>query len=320
MGSWSVHLTTNKDQIQAFLRRDPVYAAYAIGDLEPEHFPFCTWYLAEASKQPSALALLYRRLEPPVLLTMGETTGIAAIFDEVALPQHVYMAALGAHLQVFEAHYDFSGDRIRPMLRMNLAPEACQTVCKLPANATPRRLSSADVPAIEALYAAGGPFAPDAFSPSQVAEGTFFGLEGQALGHMKRGPLIAVAGTHLVAPTMGVAAVGNIYTHPAQRGKGYGQLVTSAVTEDLLKRNLLVVLNVDESNTAAVHLYEKLGYRVHCPFVEGGGRRRTADGGQRSEVRGQGLPPAVAGLPSAVVGLPSAVNDQQTCQNRYQLT
>ncbi len=124
MGSWSVHLTNNKDQIQAFLRRDPVYAAYAIGDLEPEHFPFCTWYLAKNSKQPCALALLYRRLEPPVLLTMGDTNGIAAIFDEVALPKHVYMAAQTEHLQVFEAHYDFSGDRIRPMLRMRLAPEA----------------------------------------------------------------------------------------------------------------------------------------------------------------------------------------------------
>ena len=48
MGSWSVSLTTDKDQIEAFLRRDPVYAAYAIGDLEPEHAPFCTWRLAEA--------------------------------------------------------------------------------------------------------------------------------------------------------------------------------------------------------------------------------------------------------------------------------
>ena len=62
MGSWSVHLTTDKDQIEAFLRRDPVYAAYAIGDLEPEHAPFCTWHLAEASEQAGALALLYRRL------------------------------------------------------------------------------------------------------------------------------------------------------------------------------------------------------------------------------------------------------------------
>ena len=56
MGSWSVHLTTDKGQIEAFLRRDPVYAAYAIGDLEPEHDPFCTWRLAEVDGQIQALA------------------------------------------------------------------------------------------------------------------------------------------------------------------------------------------------------------------------------------------------------------------------
>ncbi len=143
------------------------------------------------------------------------------------------------------------------------------------------------MPEIEALYAAGGPFAPDAFSPLQVLEGVFFGLASQVSDQTERGAWVAVAGTHLVAPMMGIAAVGNIYTHPADRGKGYGQLVTSAVTEELLNRKLLVVLNVDEANTAAVHLYEKLGYRVHCKFVEGVGRRRSEVRRQRSAVSHQ---------------------------------
>jgi ribosomal protein S18 acetylase RimI-like enzyme len=273
MGSWSVSLTTDKDQIEAFLRRDPIYAAYAIGDLEPEHAPFCTWRLAEVDGHIRALALEYRRIDPPVLLTIGEAAGIEAIFDTAALPDRCMMVAQAEHLPVFQAHYDFNGDQIYHMVRMKLAPEAFRPAGSQPVNATLVRLNPADVPAIEALYAAGGPFAPDAFSPAQVTEGVFFGLEIPALDQMKRHTLIAVAGTHLVAPTMGVAAVGNIYTHPAQRGKGYGQLVTSAVTEELLNRNLLVVLNVDEANPAAVHLYEKLGYRVHCLFVEGGGRR-----------------------------------------------
>ena len=269
MGSWSVSLTTDKDQIEAFLRRDPVYAAYAIGDLEPEHAPFCTWRLAEVDGHIRALALEYRRIEPPVLLTIVEAEGIEAIFDKAALPDRCTMVAQAEHLPVFQAHYDVSGDQIYHMVRMKLAPEAFRPAGGQPSRATLRRLSSADVPSIEALYATGGAFAPDAFSPAQVTEGVFFGIESQALAQMKCDALIAVAGTHLVAPTMGVAAVGNIYTHPAHRGKGYSQLVTSEVTENLMNRNMLVVLNVDESNTAAVHLYEKLGYRVHCLFVEG---------------------------------------------------
>jgi predicted GNAT family acetyltransferase len=78
-----------------------------------------------------------------------------------------------------------------------------------------------------------------------------------------------VAGTHLVAPAWGVAAVGNVYVHPHWRGRGYGALVSSAVTAELLQRGLLVVLNVDQDNPAAIHLYRQLGYRADCPFVEG---------------------------------------------------
>ena len=72
-------------------------------------------------------------------------------------------------------------------------------------------------------------------------------------------PLRAVAGTHLVAPAWGVAAVGNVYVHPAWRGRGYGALVSSAVTADLLQRGLLVVLNVDQDNPAAIQLVSTTG-------------------------------------------------------------
>jgi ribosomal protein S18 acetylase RimI-like enzyme len=117
--------------------------------------------------------------------------------------------------------------------------------------------------------------------PNQVDEGVFIGLEPTALlGSSDRGgetpPLRAVAGTHLVAPTWGVAAVGNVYVHPAWRSQGYGSLVSSAVTSVLLQRGLLVVLNVDQNNPAAIHLYRQLGFAVHCPFVEGIGQARNA--------------------------------------------
>lgn len=47
------------------------------------YFTWCTWYMAEdAAGQPAGLALLYRRLAPPVLLLMGETpTDGTAILD-----------------------------------------------------------------------------------------------------------------------------------------------------------------------------------------------------------------------------------------------
>lgn len=275
-----VHLTTDKAKLHAFLQRDPIWAAYAIGDLAPAHFTWCSWHVAEdPAGRLAGLALLYRRLNPPVLLLIGEAAAVAAILEQAALPEQVYVSARKEHLPLLLARYDFSADRVRPMLRMSVTPESFEPAPRLPeTGVTLRRLGSSDTPAIEALIALGGPFAPDAFTPSQVDEGVFVGLSvlprtdspgSDAL------PLLAVAGTHLVAPTWGVAALGNVYVHPDQRGRGYGALVSSAVTAELLRRGLLVVLNVDQDNLAAINLYRQLGFAVHCPFVEGIGVTRN---------------------------------------------
>ncbi len=284
-----VLLTTDKDEIVAFLRRDPVYAAYALGDLEPALFPACTWRLARVSGETRALALLYTGLRPPVLLTLGEPAAVRAIFEQTALPAEVYMSALVEHLPIFQARYDFAGDRVRPMLRMVVTAQSfCAATGSLSPHLGPlstgeggrevylRRLSRRDLPALRALYAQGGPFVPDAFSATQLRDGVFYGLETGSASTARGGrELIAVAGTHLVACAMGVAAVGNIYTHPAHRNRGYGRLVTAAVTAELLSQGLLVVLNVDQANTAAIHMYQELGYCVHGPFVEGSGAMRN---------------------------------------------
>jgi ribosomal protein S18 acetylase RimI-like enzyme len=284
---YDVRLTTDKNELYAFLQRDPIWAAYAIGDLEPGHFAWCAWHVArDAVGRLAGLVLQYRRLDPPILLTVGESAAIAAILEQIALPERVYISALEEHLPLLLARYDFSADRVRPMLRMAVTVEMFRPAAAgrddregrgnpggrgatggrgNPAP-TMRRLGVADVPAIEALIALGGPCAPDAFTPSQVDEGVFVGM----VQHTAAGnELVAVAGTHLVAPTWGVAAVGNVYVHPAWRGQGYGSLVSSAVTSELLQRGLLVVLNVDQNNPAATHLYRQLGFAVHCPFVEG---------------------------------------------------
>lgn len=264
----AVTLTTDKQKIHAFLQRDPVYAAYAIGDLEEAMFADTAWYLVEADGAARGLALLYSGLEPPILLTMGEPEAVAAALAAMPLPERIYMAAQCEHLPAIERVYDFSADRVRHMVRMTVTAEMFRPVQQPLHDSVLRRLGPDDLPAVESLYRHGGAFAPDAFHPRQVADGVFYGLmaSDSASQHEK---LLAVAGTHLIAPNWGVAAVGNVFTHPAWRGQGLARLVTSAVTQDLLARGLLVVLNVDQSNAAAIHIYETLGYRTHCPYIEG---------------------------------------------------
>jgi GNAT superfamily N-acetyltransferase len=110
------------------------------------------------------------------------------------------------------------------------------------------------------LFTLGGGLA---FSPPQIERGVFYGV-------FEKDQIVAVAGTHLVSATYGVAAIGNIFVHPNCRGRGYGTATTSAVADELLQRGIQdVVLNVGQDNTLAIHVYEKLGFERYCPFFEG---------------------------------------------------
>ena len=164
----------------------------------------------------------------------------------------------------------YAWKEITPMWRMALDPARFRDALATRARPTsarhdPVRLAPDKAGQLAALYALGG---GGAFSPAQVGQGVFYGLYAE-------GQLVAAAGTHLVSPAYGVGAVGNVYVHPDHRGRGDGTAVVSAVVAELLDRGLRdVVLNVSRDNTPAIHLYEKLGFRRACPFLEGPAQRR----------------------------------------------
>jgi len=256
---WHVRRLTDKDEIRAFLQPDRPYAAYALGDLEPAFFVDCEWWGAEHDGRLGTLALLYRGLEPPALFVMGEPAGLAAILGLALRPQQVNLLAKTIYLERIRAYYHIP--RPAPMWRMALrrgdfrpAPAAGLV-----------RLSPGYRAELDWLYHLGMEPGeqPDAFTPLQLAQGVFYGVE-------RDGRLVAAAGTHLVALAEGIAAVGNVFTHPSWRQRGYATACTSAVTAALFEMGVRdVVLNVAQDNATAIRIYERLGYRRYCPFVEG---------------------------------------------------
>ena len=56
-GSWQTRQLNRKPEILALLESDRLYAAYAIGDLEPGLFEQCAWAGAEREGRLQALAL-----------------------------------------------------------------------------------------------------------------------------------------------------------------------------------------------------------------------------------------------------------------------
>jgi ribosomal protein S18 acetylase RimI-like enzyme len=131
-------------------------------------------------------------------------------------------------------------------------------------------LGGGDVDAIVGLFADGHRRGegPPFFDPSMVEHGIFRGV-------WDGGDLVAVAGTHMVEPSSGVCAIGNVYTRHDRRRQGLGTSVTGAVVSEAFRRGLrTVVLNVDRRNVTAARVYDRLGFRHYCDFVEGVAVRR----------------------------------------------
>ncbi|MGH2594205.1 MAG: GNAT family N-acetyltransferase, partial [Anaerolineae bacterium] len=206
------------------------------------------------------LALLFKGFEPPALFTMGEAQSVALVLDAALRAPRVYLNVREEHVLAMRAHYRI--EYLEPMWRMTLKPGDFRPVRGSVTHLTPQHTSD-----LERLYTLGS---GNAFTPSQVFDGAFFGIEA-------RGRLIAVAGTHVVSETYSTAAVGNVFTHPDHRGKGYAALTTSAVCAELIRRGIrTIILNVAQSNATAIHVYEKLGFKKYLPFIEGVAVRRPA--------------------------------------------
>ena len=195
--------------IRRILSSDPVWSAYALADLQPDFEPYCRWYVSESHGE-AAVALIFTGLEIPTLFTAGSKQRMVETVAQIDLPETVYITIPDDHFEHVSSLYDFANDR-RPMWRMFLpgAPHVAS-----PSVPGLRRLTSTDGDKLNALYAFGGPFAPDAFEAYQLDNGVFFGVENE------NGELTSAGGTHIVDWTHGIGAVGNMYTHPDQRGNG----------------------------------------------------------------------------------------------------
>jgi ribosomal protein S18 acetylase RimI-like enzyme len=246
---------TDRERIRASLETDRRWAVYALGDLRPGYFEDSTWFAPADGTQ--AVALLYHAFAIPVLLTVGDARSLRPVLDEIESSQ-MYLSVRPDVLQLLAERYEIK--EAKRMHRMVLEPEQFRPVSTHAA----ARLGPADVDAVQALFADGGPTgeSPDFFAPPMLRDGVYFGVrEGDAL--------IASAGTHILAPEEGVCGIGNIYTRRDRRRRGLAACVTSAVVSEVLGMQVpTVALNVWENNAAARRVYERLGFQHYCDFYE----------------------------------------------------
>jgi ribosomal protein S18 acetylase RimI-like enzyme len=244
-------------EIRTVLETDRTWTAYALGDLAPGYFEDSAWYRAPGGAP--ALALLYQAFATPVLFTLGPPEAVRTLLDEIGDQPSMYLSIRPDILPLIKARYDVHNEM--PTWRMLLDRTEFRPA---PASGA-EPLGPADLEVLQRLYADGEAAgeAPDFFSASMLEQGVFFGIaEGDEL--------VAAAGTHLVVPAEGVAAIGNVYTRRDRRGRGLAARVTGAVASELLGMKLrTVVLNVHQRNGSAARVYERLGFLRYCDFYEG---------------------------------------------------
>ncbi|MGB2896648.1 MAG: GNAT family N-acetyltransferase [Anaerolineales bacterium] len=245
-----------ESEIREILYLDPIWSAYALADLAPQHAAFCQWH-----HSARAVVLAYLGLTPPVFFATGHAEDIVKLAAQVPpgeyqytlLPEHRFslepLLSVQSELQMWRMSYQVDMPEIDP-------------------NLDTHPLSGKDIDSVVALFA-DHTDRPDAFHPRQLAEGPFYGA-------FIEEELVAVAGVHVLSESASMAALGNIFTHPKHRGQGLGRNVSTQVIRELRRMGIqTIVLNVARENVTAVGLYQALGFQVHCGYYEGLGELHT---------------------------------------------
>jgi RimJ/RimL family protein N-acetyltransferase len=247
-------------RIRGFLQRDRLLAAYALADLDATDIERARWWIATRGDDIVAAALVVEALPFRPCFVTGEAEALMRIFREGLREPRVVISMPPPARVAVDAAYRF--ERLDRMHRMavNIAtfkPRVTHTVT---------RLRAEHVEDVVDLY---GHASRSYFTPDRLEREIYFGIyTGNALA--------SAAGTHVRSQRSGIAAVGNVLTRVVYRDRGMATSVTSAVTEAALEEHADVVLNVRQDNTPAIAVYDRLGYHVHAPFLEGPAVRRNA--------------------------------------------
>ncbi|MET8152889.1 GNAT family N-acetyltransferase [Actinoplanes sp. NPDC049668] len=111
-------------------------------------------------------------------------------------------------------------------------------------------LTASDVPEMLDLV---GRTKPGPFLPRTVELGTYLGIR-------RGGALIAMAGERLHPP--GWTEISAVCTDPAHRGRGLATRLVRAVAAGIRERGETPLLHTAAGNTAAIRLYQELGFRL----------------------------------------------------------
>lgn len=236
---------TDPAVLEPILNRDWRWAGFAIGDLEPEWMHHCEW-----RHSANTLVLLFDKLSPRMVCHYGDASGLATILASIREPR-VWANVREEFEDIFCRFYrPEQAVRMRRMYLEQPVASRGEAVA----------LTLSDCAEIEDLLTTGEWVF---FLPECLAAGHYYGVR-------EHGRLVAIAGTILASPRYNIAALGSVFTHPDRRGSGLAGVCCSHVLASVGRAGISrVVLNVDERKAGARGVYERLGFRTACTYLDG---------------------------------------------------
>ncbi len=247
----------SRTALNAFLRRDPSLHLYAIGDLDTFFWDRTTWYAMKDRTGVLEVVLVYRGRGLPTVLAFqsGRDDAMIELLRGItsSLPRAFNLHTSPGIEDALASNWALTprGRFQRMGLTNRSAVESIDT-------SRVQALIGADRDELIALYDVAHP--ENFFDDRMLYTGHYQGI-------WMADRLVAAAGVHTWSPKYGVAALGNIATHPEHRGQGLATRVTAAVMKGL-GDTTHIGLNVRADNTRAIALYERLGFAIASPYDE----------------------------------------------------
>ncbi|MFP4643644.1 MAG: GNAT family N-acetyltransferase [Spirochaetales bacterium] len=241
--------------IESVLRRDIGRHIYELGDLDEFFWPDTRWYAIGAPEAPTAVVLEYRGGDTPAVLALSShTSALSRLLREVSdvLPDEFFMHVSPGCCESLGERYrrTFLGRQLRMLLR-----DVPQVDTGVPA----KRIGPENLQELSDFYAKSYP--DNWFDPRMLDTGCYFGVR-------RNGILVSAAGVHSYSPDYGVAAIGNVATHPNYRNRGLGKVALTALIRSLRDHVDHIGLNVGAHNSVAIRAYRSLGFSAVCEFEE----------------------------------------------------
>ena len=257
--------TGDRAALERFLRRDTGSHLYALADLDDLFWPETSWFAAAEAGDCTAVALLLGKLSEPILYAVcppddGPTRALLE-FVRPRLPGRFFVN-LGLGLEdVFASDHDFAdeGEHVKYVLADTAGLDAVDT------SAT-RMLEPDEHDELRAFYREDAYTADE--SDSRFLE-PYMIERWPCVTIREGGRIVCAAGVHVLSERYGVAALGNVATHPKHRGRGLAGAATARLCRELAPRVSDIGLNVHAANASGIRCYERLGFRAVRRYIEG---------------------------------------------------